>query len=106
MDRNRWMVIALVGVGLLIFGYIVRAGHPQGAARLSQGPISVAAVRGGAEDPPPVSAPNANVAEGYVSALQDDVALAKKRTDAYNAAVKARSAEFSKAGQADGSAPQ
>lgn len=104
MSQNRWLIILLVGAGLLIYGYIVRSGQSS-APKAAAAPISVAAVRGGAEEVP-ATAPDANVASGYVAALQDDVEMAKKRTDAYNAAVKARSAAFSRAGQSDGAAPQ
>ncbi len=87
---NKWLMITLLGGGLAIFGYMVYTGQQAKKLQLSQAPIAVAAVRGADG----IDAPNAttagNAVADYSSALQDDVALAQKRADQYNAATKAR----------------
>ena len=104
---NKWVMIGLVGCGLLALGYMVHVGQQNKTSRLSQAPISVAAVRGGADGVPAGDAGSAgNVVADYSSALQDDVATAQKRVDAFNAATKARADAVHKTNGSDGDGAQ
>jgi hypothetical protein len=87
---NKWLMIGLVGCALAIFGYLAYSSQRTKAATMNRGPISVAAVRGAEGSDVPTSGAAGNAVVDYTNSLQDDVALAKKRTDEYNAASKAR----------------
>jgi len=99
---NKWLTIAVVGCGLTAFGYMVHLGQRAKTLRMSQAPISVAAVRGGDGLRAPDVSSAGNAAVDYTKALQDDVELAKKRTESFNAATKARADEVRRTAESGG----
>lgn len=94
MNVSKWILVALVGIGLLAFGMKVRA-NQQSMKKMSRAPVAVAAIRGGTDAG---VESGANVAADYANVLQDNVNLAQKNVDKLQAASashfgKARDAE-------------
>lgn len=85
MSGIKWTLLALIGCGLLAFGYKVNMDQSRSPQEISRGPISVAAVRGGAEALPSEMAPASNSFVDYTKSLQDDVSLARANVKKYEA---------------------
>ena len=93
---NRWIVIALIGCALAMFGYKVYQRRQLSTSPINRGPVSVAAVRGSSHDSlNPVTA-GADSFVDYTQALKDDVSIARRNVDKYNASNKQHLEGFNK----------
>ena len=95
-NMPKWTAIALIGFGLLAFGFKVRSGARKDLQRMNRMPVAVAAIRGGTQDTG--VAPGSNVAADYANVLRDDVSLARKNVDKMKAA---SAAHFGEAADAE-----
>jgi len=94
---GKWVMLGVIGCGLVAFGYMAYVGHRTENYRANRGLVSVASVRGNEGQGAPVSSnSDSNVSADYTKAITDTVDTAQRNANKYQAANKALNNETKK----------